>query len=116
MATRTAKRVSRAPPRSVARSLALLPPAGRSPAQQAGERTAHAPFRLLGPEQVVAQRSRRPAPVADGVLLLGRELGHRAAVRIVVAHERRVIAEAPAAARLARQNPLAASMHELLPP
>ena len=53
---------------------------------------------LLG--QVAQQQPRRPAAVADRVLLLGSELGHRAPVADVVGHERRVVAEAALAARL----------------
>ena len=45
---------------------------------------------------------RGAAPVADRVLLLGRQLGHRAAVARVVGHEGGVVAEAAVAARLAR--------------
>src|SRR3954447_12208409 len=52
--------------------------------------------------------ARGSAAAADGVLLLGSELGHGAAVVAVDWHERRVVAEATGAARLVRQHALAA--------
>src|SRR6476661_8287745 len=53
------------------------------------------------------ESARRPATVADGVLLVRRELGHRAAVIAVGRQERGVVAEAAVAARLVRERPLA---------
>ena len=52
--------------------------------------------------------ARGAAAMADRVLLLDGQLGHRAAVVAVGGHERRVVAEAAVAARLVRELTLAA--------
>src|SRR3954452_24984305 len=57
--------------------------------------------------------ARRPAAVADGVLLLGSELGHGAAVVAVGAHQRRVVAEARVAARLVPQRAFATLLDDV---
>src|SRR5262245_6673571 len=62
------------------------------------------------------QRSRRPAPVADRVLLGGAELGHGAIVarRGVVRDEGGVVAEASAPARPLCERSLAATLEQAL--
>jgi hypothetical protein len=55
--------------------------------------------------------------VADRVLLLWGQLGHGALVAgVVVRHEGGVVPEAAAAARVVRQRPFAATVHQMLPP
>ena len=54
------------------------------------------------------------AAVADRVLLGGRQLGHRAPVRVVDRDERRVVAEAARPARRRRQRARAAPLERLL--
>ena len=61
---------------------------------------AYAGSRRLG--QPGQQLGHRPGPVADGVLLLVGELGHRATVVVAVGQERRVIAKPARAAGLGR--------------
>src|SRR4051794_31495182 len=58
------------------------------------------------------QLPRRPTPVADGVLVRWCQFRHRSLVVRpgVVRDERRVVAEATGAARLARQSPLTATL------
>ena len=72
----------------------------------AAERAAHG----RSSRQALGQRPRRAAAVADGVLLLRRQLGHRAPVVVVGGHEGRVVAEAAVAAGLVGQLALAAAL------
>src|SRR4051794_9712207 len=66
--------------------------------------------------KVFGERTCGTPPVADGVLLLRWQLGHRPAVlgAGVVGDEDRVVAEAATAARLANGRPLAAAFEEVL--
>ena len=74
------------------------------------------PLLLIGRDQAPHQRARRPPAMADLVLLLRAQLGHRAALRAVVGEEGRVVAESPVAARLEGERPLTATVDQLLPP
>ena len=90
----------------------------RSPRPPRSERSGLGrPLGLLRLEQPQHQRARGAAAVADRVLLLRGQLGHGPLVTgVVVRHEGGVVAEAALAARLVRQPPLAAPVHDLLAP
>src|SRR3954471_11553398 len=60
----------------------------------------------------VAERARRAPAMADRVLLVRRQLGHRAAVVVVVGHEGRVVAEPAVAARLGRELAAATALEQ----
>src|SRR5450755_272153 len=55
-----------------------------------------------------------PPAMADRILLLVAQLGHRHALRTILGQERGVIAEPPLAARLTRHAPGTAALEELL--
>ena len=70
---------------------------------------------LPGAPEPLHQRAHGAAAVADRVLLLGRQLGHRAPVVVVVGDDGRVVAEAALAPRLVDERPRAASLgHQLV--
>src|SRR4051794_33151702 len=83
------------PPRVT--SAAVRPPPARS-------------RRLLTLAEPGHELARGAAPVADRIFLLRRQLGHRPPVAVVDRHERGVVAEAAAAARLGGERTLAASL------
>src|SRR3954447_21963077 len=61
----------------------------------------------------VEQRPRSAAAVADRVLLVRRELGHRASVVAVSGDERGVVAEAAVAPGVVRERALAAPLDDV---